>query len=387
MLPRHSLGLLAWFGLSLGGCADNNGPTDEPGPGLVASQISAGGWLTCAVESSQRLICWGQENGYIAPFPLLGSGAYRMASLELSGHNCALTVGGEAHCWGSMSLSSTYFTYLPRPYLKAAPGLNLVSVTTGTSQACGTLADGTAVCWGSYNGGVRGTGTPAAEFTDFTAPNIVFDAPNVVAGNLRFSQLAAGYGFTCGLDMSGRAYCWGVSLQLGAPDAPLASAEECLGIWHVDNLCALAPVPVSGEQRFVDLSASNHETCGLTQDGQVFCWAAEPPAQVALPVPAASLSVGAWHSCILDQAGQAFCWGRNNAGQLGRLPLSDDPLGPAAVETPLRFSQISTGAEHTCGLERDTGAVYCWGSNSRGELGTKPDSGSVAPVRVPEGRS
>jgi alpha-tubulin suppressor-like RCC1 family protein len=380
VLPGRSILIVACAGLSLGGCADNSAPpTDEPEPGLFATEISAGGALTCAVEPSQLLICWGWENGYVAPFPLLGSDAYRTASLEHYGHNCALTAAGKARCWGTMQLNSTYFTFLPRPYLEVAAELDLVSVTTGSSQACGTLANGTAVCWGSYNGGVRGTGTPATEFTDF-------DAPNGVAGGLRFSQVVAGYGFSCGLSTDGRAYCWGVSQQLGAPDAPLASAEECLGIWYVENLCALGPVPVASEQRFIELSAAGHQTCGRTQEGQVFCWAADPPAPVTLPVAAASLNVGAMHSCILDQAGQAFCWGTNGYGQLGRLPLSHDPLGPAPVETALRFSQISAGGEYTCGLQQNTGAVYCWGRNSGGQLGTKPDSGSVAPVRVPAGR-
>lgn len=41
----------------------------------------------------------------------------------------------------------------------------------------------------------------------------------------------------------------------------------------------------------------------------------------------------------------------------------------AAIATPLRFSQVGTGAQSSCGLSTD-GTAYCWGSPARGMLGS-----------------
>lgn len=40
-----------------------------------------------------------------------------------------------------------------------------------------------------------------------------------------------------------------------------------------------------------------------------------------------------------------------------------------AYDIPLRFKQVSMGAEHVCGLT-EPGQVYCWGSDAAGQIGT-----------------
>lgn len=232
------------------------------------------------------------------------------------------------------------------------------------------------MCWGSYNGGVRGTGQPGIEWTDH-------DAPNVVAGGLTFIQVVSGNGASCGLTAEGRAYCWGLSLLLGSPGAQLASPEECLSLYYPQNQCVLAPVPVDGDLQLAELSASANQTCGRTAGGQVYCWAAEAPSEVVLPVAATALSVGNFHSCILDATGQAYCWGSNRYGGLGRLPLSEAVLDPAPVATELRFSRISAGGEHTCGLEDGSGTVYCWGYQQWFLLGAESEAAAATPVPAP----
>src|SRR5882672_6726800 len=81
-----------------------------------------------------------------------------------------------------------------------APG---ASITTGYDQTC-AIANGQAYCWGP-GGGQLGDGSTAASGTP-----VAVDTTGALAGKT-LTQVSAGYDFTCALDTSGRAYCWGVN--------------------------------------------------------------------------------------------------------------------------------------------------------------------------------
>ncbi len=96
--------------------------------------------------------------------------------------------------------------------------------------------------------------------------------------------------------------------------------------------------------------------------------------------------------CALDAQGRAWCWGANANGQLGaRTPekcgrrseegsrgcwLSESDTA-VAVSGGMRFTALSAGARHACGLATD-GGVWCWGDGLRNALG-----GGVAADRCP----
>jgi alpha-tubulin suppressor-like RCC1 family protein len=109
----------------------------------------------------------------------------------------------------------------------------------------------------------------------------------------------------------------------------------------------------------------------------VYCWGYNFYGQVGdgsattrrFPVPVGTLladtvAAGADHSCALDTVagGEVRCWGDGNYGALG------DPTrrgffnltAPAAPIQPQRFTQISVGANATCGRNTD-GVAMCWG--------------------------
>ncbi|HEX7918339.1 MAG TPA: hypothetical protein VF454_03000, partial [Gemmatimonadales bacterium] len=89
---------------------------------------------------------------------------------------------------------------------------------------------------------------------------------------------------------------------------------------------------------------------------------------------------GSDHACALLTSGAAYCWGSNSAGQLGRAGASS--ATPVAVAGGFVFSTLSAGAEHTCGLELGTGAVGCWGANYAGQLGDGTTTDRDHPVAV-----
>ena len=100
-----------------------------------------------------------------------------------------------------------------------------------------------------------------------------------------------------------------------------------------------------------------------------------------LPPGQALLAAGGRHSCALTLAGRAHCWGANERGQLGDGGPALSRAIPVAVTGVLSFAALTGGFAHSCAVTR-LGDVYCWGSNTRGQLGDATTTRRNAPVRI-----
>lgn len=180
-------------------------------------------------------------------------------------------------------------------------------------------------------------------------------------GSMRLSSVSAGGTQTCGLSDEGMMYCWGGNF--GGEIAPVSSAS---GLF--------VPLGVRPDPTFVTVAAGYERTCGLTADGNAYCWGAnwtgalgdgtserrDTPTRVATEAPIESLHLGPAHTCALDQEGHALCWGQNHSGQLGVVDASERVTRPSPVMGELLFEDLGTGDAFTCGLT-DGGHIYCWG--------------------------
>lgn len=98
-----------------------------------------------------------------------------------------------------------------------------------------------------------------------------------------------------------------------------------------------------------------------------------------------SVAAGYAHACYLDPTGQAFCWGANSRGQLGN-GSTNSATTPVRVAGGLSFRALAAGGDVTCGIALD-GSLHCWGDNAVGQLGNGGTAQSATPTPVSGGRS
>ncbi len=149
--------------------------------------------------------------------------------------------------------------------------------------------------------------------------------------------------------------------------------------------------PISG------LGVGGHHACILRTDGRVWCWGWNTSGQVGdgtndpdrltpqNPVVgltgAIALGAGAQHSCAVTNQNLVYCWGSNSCGQLG--VGADIAMSTQAMLVPnlSGCNAVAGGRGHTCATRTD-GTVSCWGANNRGQLGNGQTLQSYVPVGV-----
>jgi alpha-tubulin suppressor-like RCC1 family protein len=167
----------------------------------------------------------------------------------------------------------------------------------------------------------------------------------------------------------------------------------CFAAWQdpvkVDSVGKVSRIAVRS-------SAAEREIgCAVVKDtarvpSHVACWGFTDVADVdsyrRIPLPGTPLDVamGSEHTCALVEDGptSVWCWGRNTKGQLGQGSVSDDS---SLVQTPQRVSALDgLGiAALTAGVESmfarsNTGKAYAWGFNEDLGLATGRVVGAVA---------
>ena len=142
----------------------------------------------------------------------------------------------------------------------------------------------------------------------------------------------------------------------------------------------------------VQVAGSAH-SCGLINDGSVYCWGSNAYGQLgdgtttlsAVPVKvvgvedAVEIAVGLYFTCARLEGGSVTCWGRNNLGQLGDGTGVDSP-SPVAVSGITTATRLDGSNGTACVLLADT-TVQCWGSGRYGQLGNgTPEPNPNAPT-------
>ena len=226
-------------------------------------------------------------------------------------------------------------------------------------------------------------------------PRVVQDTINVQATlpHGAFAQVSVGLSLnTCAATTHGGGFCWG-TLYTTQVDSVEAYAKPVYAV----------PGTVPGGLAWLAFSGGFNHNCGLTTDGAAYCWGYNSNGQLGnnsgvgsslayTPAPVAvsggltfkAVSAGAYHTCGLTTSGAIYCWGLDSRGELGDGTTSFVNSAPVAVSGGLTFVAVTVSDDHSCGLAA-AGAAYCWGDNAAGALGTGDTIPSTVPVPVTGG--
>lgn len=354
---------------------------------LEVTQIAAGYLHTCALTLSGGVKCWGvntygqlgissvsQSNTPVTPQGLTSGIASVVVGTH---HSCALTIAGEAKCWGGGfygQLGDGTTTSRSTPGSVSGLTSGVSSISSSGDHSCVVLVSGAAKCWGYNGSGGLGDGSTGGSRTT---------PVNVVGLSSGVASIFAGYGQTCAVTTAGGAKCWGLNDfgQLGNNTATNQAT----------------PVDVAGFSSGVaSITVGLGHACALTKTGAVKCWGKNASGQLGdgttinqntpvnvsgLASSVASIDAGESHSCAVTLSGAALCWGSNGGGQLGNGTTANSSVPVSVLGTLEGISSISAGSAVTCAVT-SKGDATCWGRNGSGQLGDGTTTQRTTPVNV-----
>ena len=390
-------GLWCW-GNGEAGALGNGGWASHPTPRRVTgidgpALLAVGDDVACAAPAVGGVLCWGEnEHGELGnsntstkytPTLLAPADGKWTAVAPALDHTCGIH-DGQVRCWGwnaEGALDGRQSEGVAVPTVVAVPagaGVRAREIGVSLYSSCAIMGDGAAArpwCWGYDSNGQVGTGNPHVYRTP-VAIGVAGVWSALTVASRSASALAGSSRMVWG-DPSGYGLGNGDDMtQVNTPTAGDALAWQALSLGHQFG-CG------------IEMGSRALRCWGSDEYRQQGDGATDSPGMTPHVLPPglafASLGVG-WdghHACAITMAGALYCWGRNDYGQVGTGAGVETTIHtPTAVPSSEGvWTAVSAGWLHTCGIREHD--LYCWGNNRYAQIGTgDEDLSSDANTRI-----
>ena len=263
----------------------------------------------------------------------------------------------------------------------------VVDICAESDNTCALMEDGVVKCWGDNLYGQLGNGSMGGGYA--------YTPSDVIGLGGKAVQVECGRRYACALLEDGRVMCWGDggSGQLGNG----VDLDLCVD-WY--SCIQPEPAEVVGLGEEIDFLATGlNETCSAKAQGELYCWghglvlggSGPDPLSSSIPIHIASFSSDVTqiemnsHSCVRTEEGSIFCWGSNSHGEVGNGEVEYAQWDPVEIGpfSPQSLS-VECNGDQTC-INPEDGSVKCWGGNKYGQIGNGEwghDVISATPVDV-----
>jgi alpha-tubulin suppressor-like RCC1 family protein len=367
--------------------------------GLAAEpQIAVGRAHTLALAANGTLYAWGDNSrgqlgtgdkinrDLAVEVPLAGSRVTSIAARD--DVSMALREDGTVWMWGSheSGLLGAASLVADREAPAQVGNLGVTrQIRLGRDAAYAVAADGVTSAWGPNRAGGLANGTFEARAT-----------PQVVMGIPALSAIYPGDRHTLALATTGQLLGWGAqeSGQLCNKDrADMVQPEFMLRPVDITTVGRVTKAAAAGRRSL--FGVGNAVTVCGASDALAVCHEREAGSgvpfigMVRLPTTymnraeqGGSLAGYAEASYWLDAEGRIVSCGSNSSGELGKGARTGPISTAAPILTLSDMIGVGAGDRFAVGLRRD-GAVFAWGENSAGQLGSALVSEPIAnPTRV-----
>ncbi len=297
----------------------------QPPSGQGLLEVTTGSSHTCVLTDAGRVYCMGEN--YVGQ---LGDGTFdaRTQSWVEAAHpeattwqsvsaglefTCALDTSNRVYCWGwngngQIGIGTGIEEGHPDPVRVEDVGVNFTSIEAGRWHVCATTSNSSIYCWGWGGTGQLGNGSYSSQ----SIPT------EISTGGRFFRDVAAGGWHTCGLTFDDEALCWGQNWigQLGDGGEYESTAF---------------PQAVTGGHQFDSIDMANDYTCAIDLSGGAWCWGAgwqgqfgndafhnsSSPMEAYTGMALRALRAAPQTSCAIDTNGNVWCAGSHENGHTG----------------------------------------------------------------------
>lgn len=307
--------------------------------------------------------------------------------IDNSTNNFAITAAGNVASTAINPFSNPLSTYV---------GPSWTQVSTGNSVTAAISSTGSLFVWGASAAGQGGQGllvhrSSPVQITTFAGNETVINSyVSAVgfSGTVYYSWTAVTSGAVTDLAIRSDGSLWGWGYN----------ADGSLGLNNT-SIQVLVPTQI-GNTSWSQICSNDGSTFGITSNGLLFAWGLNTfgtlgtndtvnrssPVQLGTSSWTALASGGIRASGVFTFAirsdGALFAWGNNTSGTLG---TNDQAYRSSPVQIGTSsWTGVATGITHTVAIRSD-GGLFTWGNNANGELGSSSRVHRSSPVQVGTG--